>query len=265
MDARRFAAAAIVLVLVLAALPACDEPGEVADKGGAPAAKPPAEPAFRLTDEAFAKEFKASSKAAAKKYAGKWIELEGTVGAVASKNMLGQHVLGFKGATKETATGFDAAPVVCGLVPEAVKAATEVTVTQKVKVLGKYEEGTLDATLAHCRIVWTGPDPAIKVAAAKLAADHVADEKAADAKYEHKQVLVEGVVAATTKDEFGSPSLVLAGAKKDDQTVQVTCTFTKDAAERAGKVAKGQRVRVKGQCQGLLGKEVSLVFCVLLD
>jgi hypothetical protein len=244
--------------------PSTPEPaGGAAEGEPVPAA--PSEPDFSVTDVQFAEEFDTDAEAAAKKYANKWVEIKGTLGSAAGKNIFGQDVLALKGVFEETDTGFKVRPVPCGLAPEAVSAARELTVTQEVTLLGKYEEGSVDANLAHCRIVSTGPDPAIEVTAEEMAAEYVADEDAAEEKYYQKQVLVEGVVAEIVENEFGNLNLQLEGSEREGKPFRIDCGFPADAKDDLKDVAKGQRVRVKGGCDGLLDDVIAVSSCVLLE
>jgi len=244
--------------------PSTPEPAGGAAQGE-PVPAAPSEPDLSVTDVQFAEEFDTDADAAAKKYANKWVEIKGTLGSAAGKNIFDQDVLTLKGVFEETDTGFKVGPVACGLAPEAVKAARDLTVTQEVTLLGKYEEGSMGANLAHCRIVSTGPDPAIKVTAQEMAAEYVADKDAAEEKYYQKQVLVEGVVAEIVENEFGNINLQLEGAQKEDKPLRIDCSFPESEKDGLKDVAEGQRVRIKGGCDGLLDDEIGVSSCILLE
>ena len=155
-------------------------------------------PGFTMTDEEFARQFKADAKKAAAKYANQWVELDGTVlSAFSPEN---SRVL--LGATKKTASGIEMSMVVCDFAQPARWQAEALTPTQKVKVLGQYPEGRSESQLFECRIVSAGTDPAIGADAARMAAELVADRDATEKKYNGKQLLIEGLVDEVEKEQM---------------------------------------------------------------
>ncbi len=64
---------------------------------------------------------------------------------------------------------------------------------------------------------------------------------------------------------FGNMSLVLAGSQEEGETIPINCAFPADANDEVKGVAQGQRIRIKGACDGIFEGEVSVSSCVLLD
>jgi len=95
----------------------------------------------------------------------------------------------------------------------------------------------------------------ITIAAADLAKEYGANEKAADAKYLNKNIQVSGTISETDKDQDGGLMVIL---DTGDPMNGVQCAMQ----DKGVTVTKGQSVTVKGFCSGY-NMGVSLTGCVL--
>jgi hypothetical protein len=86
------------------------------------------------------------------------------------------------------------------------------------------------------------------------------DEDSANKKYNGKVVCVYGHVADRAIDAKGTFSLILEGG----DLAGVGCQFDKSVLAEMQKVKKGEVLRVKGVCTGML-MDVVLVDCVPVD
>jgi hypothetical protein len=219
------------------------------------------EPPLAVTDIQFAAELDndALRKTNAAKYANKWIEIDGTVLDAYSSNRL--LVLGRNETTK---SGFHMSRVSCEISRPFRRQAEELTPTQKVKIVGMFPEGAWGPLLAECRIISVGPDPAIRVTAAGLAAELAAGEDATEKKYKEKQLLIEGVVEAVQAGQYNS-TVELKGVEKGGKPIRVKCSgFGEAQFSEVGKLNKGQQVRVKGGCSWVSSDSIDISSCKLL-
>jgi hypothetical protein len=108
----------------------------------------------------------------------------------------------------------------------------------------------------ECVLLEAAPEPTAAVPAARLTRDFVADEIAADGRYKDRALLVEGTVAGV-KEDGGARRLLLEGHdEKSPVPVRVLVAFPEQHREQFAPLKKGDRVRLRGQCAGLLLGEV---------
>jgi hypothetical protein len=96
--------------------------------------------------------------------------------------------------------------------------------------------------------------PPLAVSAEQLAKDYHADQAAADKKYKDKTLEVEGVVTSLVNYDLGGAMVLLKGIHDgvDEKLVVVptACFFGKANSGKASTVSKGQKITVRGLCQG---------------
>ncbi len=223
--------------------------GTAAGKGpGTPAAAPADKPEVKTTAEGLAKEVLADEKAAAEKYKGKVVEVEGAV-AFANAFLGNGRMFHLSGAKKKPTD-------VVGLNLFCVPAAAHKDKVwwlgkgQKVQVVGRVTGVTSSAVyLDQCAVTELEPSPTPRLTAEQLTGEFAKDEAAAKAKYltkegYPKEVIVEGTVAGreTTKDGFHT--VKLAGK----EGLAVSCTVDKETYEG---LKDGDKVTLKGDLSGL--------------
>tara|TARA_B100000809_G_scaffold219291_1_gene226414 strand:+ start:420 stop:866 length:447 start_codon:yes stop_codon:yes gene_type:complete len=91
---------------------------------------------------------------------------------------------------------------------------------------------------------------AVRVTATQLFADYEANEVSADEKYKGKAVLVSGTIENIGKDLLDTMYVSL---KTDNPIIGVQCMFSDEHKSQLANAAKGQRVTIKGKCDGKLG------------
>jgi tRNA_anti-like len=123
---------------------------------------------------------------------------------------------------------------------------------QKVKLKGNYSEGRL--VLYDCDVVDKGENPVPTLAADKFAAEFVADEKAAAAKYRNKPLLIAGEVVGVKKGDGGAPTVQLKG----EGNFRVDCVMVPYLGKPEALQA-GQQVKVLGRFGVVLPKEAVLL------
>lgn len=106
-----------------------------------------------------------------------------------------------------------------------------------------------------------GPKPAppgavLEVTDEQLVQAFQADARAADAKYKNRVLIVNGTIVSTVP---------LNKVVSVTMTGFVTGTVKKELAERLEGASRGQAVRLKGTCVGLVGTVVLLADCEVLD
>ena len=89
--------------------------------------------------------------------------------------------------------------------------------------------------------------PAIQVSATQLYADYEANEIAADQKYKGKVLVVSGTIGDIAKDIADDIYVTLKG---DDVIGDVQCFFSEAHTSTAAQLQKGQKITVKGKCDG---------------
>ena len=103
--------------------------------------------------------------------------------------------------------------------------------------------------------------PAIEVTAAQLCEDYKANEIAADEKYKGKILQVTGKVDSIAKDILDSIYVTLKSGKRFD-LMSVQAFFPDSVTAQAAALSKGQKVTVKGRCEGKL-MNIIIKDCVL--
>jgi len=84
---------------------------------------------------------------------------------------------------------------------------------------------------------------------AAVADQRVAGEAAVE-KYQGKALLVSGIIENIGKDLFDT---MCASLKTDNPIIGVQCMFSDEHKSQLANAAKGQRVTIKGKCDGKLG------------
>ncbi|KPF98187.1 hypothetical protein IP86_12065 [Rhodopseudomonas sp. AAP120] len=92
--------------------------------------------------------------------------------------------------------------------------------------------------------------PSYTLSADQLYYEYNANEVAADAKYKGKVVVISGVIQSIGKDILDSAFIVVGGKGFLDGA---QCMFTKAEESAVARLAKGQRVSVKGEVSGKMG------------
>jgi len=109
-------------------------------------------------------------------------------------------------------------------------------------------------------------DVDLKVSAPKLYSDYDSNEVSADSKYKGKTLEVTGSVIDVSKGLFDSVYIALdQGGAMGGHVGMVHCYLTDDSEEEAGKLKKGQRVTIRGKCDGATLGIVSVKNCVIVD
>lgn len=91
----------------------------------------------------------------------------------------------------------------------------------------------------------------VEISAGDLAASFESDEKAANAKYLSKIILVKGVVESISESKSDTASQVSVYLKEKGSTAGVMCSFDKTTFPK-DKIKQGQTVYIKGICDGYL-------------
>jgi hypothetical protein len=213
---------------------------------------------FSLTSEQLAKEFETDKGVADAKYKGKMIEVEGPLKDVmiSPSGDITFRLVGFKAD--------DGKPghTICGVPPAAEKEKIKnLTEGQKIKFKGecKGESSGMFVDLLKCEILSIGPDPAISITADQLTQDFAKDQKAAEAKYKDKWLLVEGTVLELAEGNYDSLEVALEGiGKKDGKPLRVSATFSPNTKKDAASLKKGDKVKIKGGCGGEVFNKIRL-------
>ncbi|HEX8919916.1 MAG TPA: hypothetical protein VF766_00470 [Pyrinomonadaceae bacterium] len=101
----------------------------------------------------------------------------------------------------------------------------------------------------------------IPVTATALYQDYEANEVAADEKYKGKTLAVSGTVDSIGKDITDTMYVTLNSGKQYSIT-NVQCMFDDEHKNALSRLSKGQKITIKGRCDGKLGN-VFLKDCVL--
>jgi hypothetical protein len=217
------------------------------------------DPVFAISSEALAKEYEIDAKTSDARYRGKWGTVEGTVDDVHffSSGRASVTLKGFVLGEKKSLLGHVAR---CEFVLAALPKVSELTKGQKLKFKGKCdgERGNNFVDFSACEVLEIGPDPAIRVSAEQLTKDYVADEKAADAGYKDKYLLVDGTVVQL-KEKGSVHHVILEGHDEKSPTpVRVSAAYAADRKEEFAHLKKGSKVKIKGECGGRFLGEVVL-------
>jgi hypothetical protein len=205
---------------------------------------------FKLTAEAFHKEYEADRVAAAKKYKDKVIELSGEVDSV-GRNIGGDAYITLK--VDKQLIG-----VMCMTVDEFPW--TKAVKGQKIKIKGRWPEFTIAAGIINCVFVETGEYQAIVKSVDELAKEWAADAEATVKKYDKKHMILSGEVAAKEYNSAGAATITL----KTDGKVKVKCSFTAFDKDAVKKVKIGEKIKVLGEFTLNFGSgdEAALYFCL---
>jgi internalin A len=208
------------------------------------------EPDFKLTADAFYKEYEADRAAATKKYKDKVIELSGEVDGM-GRNISGDSHITLK--VEKQLIG-----VMCVTADEQPWA--KAVKGQKVKIKGKWPEFSVGAALIYCVFVETGEYKGIPITAAELAKEFAADGEATVKKYEGKILVLTGEVVAKEFNSAGAAGIEL----KSDNKVKVKCSFTATEKDVTKPIKVGQKLTVVGEFTLNFANrdEVGLYFCL---
>ena len=94
--------------------------------------------------------------------------------------------------------------------------------------------------------------PAVSITADQLFNAYKANEVAADEKFKDKVLLVSGTIDNIGKDITDTPYVVLK-AGGDFSFGGVQCMFDDKAKGQLANLQKGQKVQIKGKCNGKMG------------
>jgi hypothetical protein len=206
----------------------------IAFAGAGPAADHKDAAVVKLDPEAFAAEVKKDEKAAAAKYKGKTIELSGTVSAVA-RNFGGDVFISLPSKTAGILG------VSCFLKDK--KVFGKVVKGQEVTVRGRYPDFQFGTQIMDCELVKVGPSPALTYTAEDLAKEWAKDKEAAIKKWKDKVLILSGEIGDTKSNDVGAISVFL----KAGDNHRVDCGFTAFEKDIAGKLKKGDKVKVVGE------------------
>jgi tRNA(Ile2) C34 agmatinyltransferase TiaS len=106
-------------------------------------------------------------------------------------------------------------------------------------------------------------EPVAKLTTEELLAEYQKNEVGADQKYKDKLIQLTGTVSEVQKDIVGRYYVGL-GAPQENEMFDVMCYLDKSAFEDAGKLKKGDKVTLKGLCQGRTLKVLNLKTCVIV-
>jgi hypothetical protein len=109
----------------------------------------------------------------------------------------------------------------------------------------------------------SGGSSTLKFEANAIHAEYDANEVAADAKYKGKTLEVTGNVKEIGKGVFGGQFVAMT-LSKNQFMASVRCEFPKSAEGELSKLSKGQRVTIRGKCEGFTLDTVHLEGCTLV-
>ena len=108
----------------------------------------------------------------------------------------------------------------------------------------------------------TSQDAELKVTAIKLYNDYESNEIAADKKYKDHIIQVSGIVEEVSEVPIvGGLCVTLTGGEYGEARIQ--CIFPSKEKDQLSNLEKGQKVKIKGKCNGK-PMYVGLVGCVLM-
>jgi hypothetical protein len=231
-----------------------------------PAAAPSAEPAFTVKAEDLAREYETNAEAADARYKGKW----GVVAGLFDDAQLfpgGQLNVSVQGFVLDPKKNFGLGHILrCSFVAASLGKAGDLTKGQKLEFKGKCEgeRGGTYVDFSDCEVLKIGPDPALPVTAAQLTRDYVADEKAADAKYTDKYLLLEGIVVEL-KEKGSVLHVILEGHDEKSPTpVRVAAAYPADRKDEFVRLKKGDKIKIKGKCGGRFLGEVLVSYARII-
>lgn len=103
--------------------------------------------------------------------------------------------------------------------------------------------------------------PPIIIAPEQLYSEYAANEVAADEKYKDKIVLLTGMVTEIAKDYSGGISITLLTSSYSSG---IQCMFSDDHIKETAKLVKGQKITIKGKCEGLSVGAVMINGCSIV-
>jgi hypothetical protein len=209
-----------------------------------------------MSSEELTKECVKDGKAADKKYADKVLLVEG---AVLKSKKSGRdwsvQLFGFK----EAGTADDKF-VDCEFSQKSPSFASlsKLVPGQNVKIKGTFVAVfPYGPRIGDCELIETGPDTAIRITAEQLTKEYATNDKAADAKYKGKQLVVEGVVAVQPAQE-NTNTVLLEGFNPDAEKPKRVAVFSVRLEKEFRALKKGQKVKVRGEGHGTTGPGVDL-------
>jgi hypothetical protein len=204
-----------------------------------------------LTSEQLAREYKTDRAAADGKYKDRWLVVEGPLedATLFPAGRVLAHVAGLAADPKTKTTGLG---VRCEFVPAAAARVTDLTRGQRLKCKGRCagaaHRGFVELT--ECELLEVGPDPTLAVSAVQLTREYARDEKAADARYRGKFLLVEGIVREL-REKADAFSIVLEGFDETALSpVRVAVACPAERKEEFAHLKRGNKVKIKGECGG---------------
>lgn len=209
-----------------------------------------ATPDHIVTPAAWHAEFKADKAAATRKYAGKVVELTGTVSTVADNADAGLSFVHLK--VDKDIFGVRCAVADVGLWEKVVDGC-------EVTVRGKLADGAIFAgELLPAAVVKVDKNPSLSATATDLARQFKADANKLGDSHNGKWVYVEGEFVSSGQSTDGVRYFVLTG----DTDCPIKCSIPLDAEKAMKGLRPGQRVKVLGQFYAFQGdKELTLSMC----
>jgi hypothetical protein len=95
--------------------------------------------------------------------------------------------------------------------------------------------------------------PAIEITATALVQAYQDNEVAADQRFKGTTLLVSGAVDSVGKDVWGAPYVSLRTDEEALGLRSVQAMFSRSDEWRVASLSKGQRVSIRGRCDGMLG------------
>jgi hypothetical protein len=117
--------------------------------------------------------------------------------------------------------------------------------------------GSIDESVTENEI--STQEPEMRVSARQLYADYEANGVAADEKYKGKVLQVTGVINDIDRDIMDNIYVTLKG---DQYFGDIQCFFAESHLGTASQLSKGQKITVKGLCDGKL-MNVMLKGCIV--
>jgi tRNA_anti-like len=194
-----------------------------------------AKPDHTATAAEWHAEFKKDSAGSKKKYAGKVVELTGTLASFAENPDAGVLFAHLK-------IEKDVLGVRCGM--SDANAWEKACQGAEVTVRGKLADGAIfHGELMPAIIVKADKNPALTATAADLGKQFKADTEKLREKFGDKWVYVEGEVVSTGKSSVGGPQFTLKG----DGGVNVVCSVPADNKAKVEALKPGQKVKALGE------------------
>jgi hypothetical protein len=228
-------------------------------KAADPEPEASSEPEFSVTAEALAREYETDSAAADRKYKGKWMLVEGPMEDV-ELSPSGYVTVTLKGFALEANKDRPGHIVRGDFLPTETGRLADLTPGQQIQFKGKCD-GAFKGEEAHdspfveflgCQLVVVGPDPSLPVTAAQLTGEYVRNEKAADAKYKDKYLVIEGTVVEL-QEKDGLLAILLEGHdEKSPAPIRVAAGYSEHRRDQFAALKKGSKVNIKGACAGRL-------------